>query len=78
MSDEALANARVNEITGMRRSELGDGGTWTIPGARTKNHRPHAVPLPLLALDILAAVPRIEGDLVFTTTRNSPVSGWSK
>ena len=73
-----LTGARVSEITGMRRSELGDGGTWTIPGARTKNHRPHAVPLPLLALDILAAVPRIEGDLVFTTTRNSPVSGWSK
>jgi len=78
MSDEALANARVNEITGMRRSELGDGGTWTIPGARTKNHRPHAVPLPPLALDILAAVRRIEGDLVFTTTGTSPVSGWSK
>ena len=65
MSDEALANARVNEITGMRRSELGDGGTWTIPGARTKNHRP-------------PAVLRIEGDLIFSTTGTSPVSGWSK
>jgi hypothetical protein len=48
-----------------RRSELGDDGTWTIPGARTKNHRP-------------PAVLRIEGDLIFSTTGTSPVSGWSK
>jgi integrase len=73
-----LTGARVNEITGMHRSELSDDGTWIIPGARTKNHRSHAVPLPPRALEILAAVARIEGDLIFSTTGKSPVSGWSK
>ena len=36
-----LTGCRLNEVAGMRRSELSDDGTtWTIPGARTKNQRP--------------------------------------
>jgi integrase len=31
-----------------------------------------------LARDILAEVPRVAGDYVFTTTGRSPISGWSK
>jgi integrase len=75
-----LTGSRLNEVCGMRREELsGDCATWTIPGARTKNHRPHVVSLPPLARDILAAVPRVEGcDFVFTTFGRAPVAIGSK
>jgi integrase len=38
----------------MRWSELDlEAGVWTLPGTRTKNARPHPVPLPATALAIL-------------------------
>jgi len=74
-----ITGARLNEVSGMTRTELNDDGVWSIPGARTKNKRTHIVPLPPLARDILNRLPRIEGGLfVFTTTGRSPISGWSK
>jgi integrase len=71
---------RLNEVAGMRWEELSpDRATWTIPGNRTKNHRPHTVPLPARARDCIVSVKRIEGSpFVFTTTGKSPISGWSK
>jgi integrase len=39
-----LTGQRRDEIAGLRRDELGDG-VLEIPGERTKNHRPHIVPL---------------------------------
>ena len=60
----------------MRREEL-DGNIWTLPGTRTKNHRPHVVPLcPALAL--IPANPGLGSPYVFTTTLRTPISGWSK
>jgi integrase len=73
-----ITGARLNEVSRMTRAELNDEGIWSIPGARTKNRKPHVVPLPPLARDILASLPRIEGGLVFTTTGTTPISGWSK
>jgi integrase len=75
-----LTGCRLNEVAGMEREELSeDGAQWTIPGNRTKNHRPHVVPLPPLARELIAGVRRIEGSkYVFTTTGRSPVSGWTK
>jgi integrase len=73
-----LTGSRLNEVAGMRRAELGDdGATWNIPGERTKNKRPHIVPLAPLARELLLTLPN-DGELVFTTTGHSPVSGWSK
>jgi integrase len=73
-----LTGCRLNEVAGMRRAELsGDGATWSIPGERTKNKRPHIVPLAPLAREILATMAG-DGELVFTTTGRSPVSGWSR
>ena len=73
-----LTGCRLNEVAGMTRGELSENGdTWNIPGARTKNKRPHVVPLAPLARDILATVAGV-GELVFTTTGRSPISGWSK
>ena len=61
-----LTGCRLSEVAGMRRAELSDdSSTWTIPGTRTKNKREHIVPLPPLALELLATVPTT-GDLVFT------------
>jgi integrase len=73
-----LTGCRLNEVAGMRRSELsGDLLTWTLPGERTKNHRVHVVPLSKIAKDLLADVGS-DGDIIFTTNGKTPVSGWSK
>ena len=65
-----LTGCRVNEVAGMRRSELSeDLSTWTIPGSRTKNKRTHVVPLPQLARDILFHIfQNTSGEHVFSTT----------
>lgn len=73
-----LTGCRRSEVAGMRVSELGADGIWTLPGARTKNHLAHVVPLPPLAQRILEDVPRVAGGFVFTTTGTAPIAGWSK
>ncbi len=76
-------------ITGARRSEIAEA-TWpeidlaaktlTLPGSRTKNGEPHEIPLSDAAVEILSALPRIEGKaaFVFSTTGATPVSGFSR
>jgi integrase len=53
---------------------------WTIPKERAKNGIAHDVPLSELAVRVLSGVRRIAGSrgLVFTTTGETPVSGFSK
>ena len=65
-----LTGARLREVANMTRSELGPDGLWTIPGSRTKNHRPLTLPLPPLARDIIAGVPSIESAAGFAFTVN--------
>lgn len=49
-----LLGQRGGEVIGMRWSEVDlKAGTWALPGTRTKNRRPHSVPLPPTALAIL-------------------------
>jgi integrase len=64
----------------MRWSELDlEARTWVIPAERAKNGKPHVVRLSDFALALLDEVPQfIDCDYVFTTTRHSPVSGFSK
>ena len=74
-----LTGCRLREVAGMKRGELRDDDTWLIPGSRTKNRRPHLVPLPPLARDLLKGIVRIEDcPFVFSTNGKSPVAGWSK
>ena len=61
-----LTGQRLDEVAGMRRTELRDDGTWHLPGERTKNRRAHVVPLPPLARSIIAAMPAGENQFVFT------------
>ena len=72
-----LTGCRLREVAGMRRGELSDDGTWDLPGARTKNKKPHTVPLPPLACELISGT-MTNGDLVFSTTGVTPVSGWSR
>lgn len=77
-----LTGQRLDEVSGMRWDELhlqGDSPTWELPGDRTKNGRPHVVPLPPRIVGILNQVRRLVGSpFVFTKTGQTPVSGFSK
>ena len=70
-----LFGQRGDEIIGMAWSEVVLDGerVWTIPGARTKNGRPHVVPLSSTAVDILErrrkAVPESESHVFPQLTR---------
>jgi integrase len=74
-----LSGQRVNEIAGLRWSEIGfDRGVISLPGSRTKNGRPHEVPMSPQVQTLLAALPRTEGrELVFGKS-NGPFSGFSR
>ena len=76
-------------LTGARRSEIAEASwqeidlaakTLTLPGSRTKNGKPHEIPLSDAAVEIIKALPRIEGKaaLLFSTTGATPVSGFSR
>jgi integrase len=76
-----LATAqRRGELANMRWSELDlEARTWVIPAERAKNGKPHVVHLSDFAVSLLDDVPQfVDCDYVFTTTRRSPVSGFSK
>jgi integrase len=73
-----LTGCRLNEVAGMRRSELSDDGmVWIIPESRTKNKEQHTVFLPELARKLIASVETI-GEFVFSTNERTPVAGFSK
>jgi integrase len=74
-----LTGQRLNEVRCMGHAEL-DGGVWTIPSSRTKNHRPNVLVLPPLVRKIIAEVRAIEGSaFVFAgATGNTPVTIGSK
>jgi integrase len=75
-----LTGKRRGEVAGLTWDELDlDNGIWTLPASRTKGKRAHKMPLPGLAVRILKAQPRIEGNsLVFPGQRHGkPISGWS-
>jgi integrase len=76
-----LTGARREEVAGMKLAEIGADGSWRIPSSRTKNHRPHSLPLPALAFEIIARVPEPKKNvsgLVFSTNGVRPFSGYSK
>lgn len=73
-----LTAQRRDEVGGMRWIELDlKKRIWTIPRERAKSDRSHLVHLSAPAIDIIAAFPRT-GDLVFSTTGERPVSGFSR
>jgi integrase len=74
-----LTGQRVNEIARLRWSEIDfDRCLISLPGTRTKNARPHDVPMAATVHLLLAAQQRDEGrDLVFGKGEG-PFSGFSR
>ena len=64
----------------MRWGEIDiEGKVWIISAELSKNGKPHVVPLNDYALRLLGEIPRFHDcDWVFTTTRRTPISGFSK
>jgi integrase len=74
-----LTGQRRAEVAGMRWNELDlNAGIWTIPPARSKNHRQHEVPLAPGAAEILRSLPRFEGSEFVLSAGNTPPSGFSR
>lgn len=76
-----LTAQRRDEVGGLRRPEFSpDGAMWTLPGERAKNGKEHEIPLAPLARQLITALPRVhsKAKLVFTTTGETAISGWSK
>jgi len=73
-----LTAQRRNEVSEMTWSELDlDNNQWEIPGARTKNEKPHFVHLSATAAAVITSIPNV-GAFVFTSNGKTPFSGFSK
>jgi integrase len=76
-----LTGARRDEVSRMTYDELADDGViWILDGSRTKNRRPHTIPLSPLARECITSVQRIRSDAgyIFSTNGETPFSGFSK
>ena len=76
-----LTAQRRGEVAAMQWNDIDSTkAVWTIPADRTKNGKPHAVPLSPSALALLATIPRMTSPFVFPARRkpNQPYSGYSK
>ena len=73
-----LTGARRAEVGGMRWSELDlDRGTWSLPPERTKNGRPHVLPLMPIVVSIIQSVPRrTTRDQLFGSRSPGGLSHW--
>ena len=74
-----LTGQRREEVTGLTWAEIDETlSGWTLPAVRSKNGKPHFIPLSEQMRALLRAQPRREGtDLVFPGERGV-FSGWSK
>ncbi len=72
----ALTAARSGEVRGATWDEIDlEAKIWTIPVARMKMKREHRVPLSFAAVDLLEALPRLDGTpLVFPAARGGQLS----
>jgi integrase len=74
----ALTGQRRDEVGKMQWSELDlDKRLWTLPRERTKNNKPHEVPLSEAAVAVLKAIPQIGSNYIFTTNGEVPSTGYS-
>ncbi|WP_168201274.1 tyrosine-type recombinase/integrase [Qingshengfaniella alkalisoli] len=74
-----LTGQRLNEIAQLTESEV-NGESIELASGRTKNGRPHAVPLSEMAFDIVEALPKVKNPhgYLFTTNARTPVQGFHK
>jgi len=74
-----ILGCRRGELAAATRDEIDlSKGTWALAGSRTKVDEPRIIPLPKMAIEILASLPVFTGPFVFTTTHGQlPISGFS-
>ncbi|MBW6419503.1 site-specific integrase [Celeribacter sp. PS-C1] len=72
----ALTTVRSGNVRGAVWDEIDlEAGIWEIPAERMKMRQAHAVPLATAALDLLKALPRMQGNpLVFPAPRGGELS----
>ncbi len=76
-----LTGQRRNEVCAAPRGEFDlERKAWTLPPERVKNGVEHLVPLSTAACDLVAGLPVVEGegDYLFTTSGDAPISGFTK
>lgn len=74
-----LTAQRRDEVGGMADAEVDLGAAlWTLPAARTKNGRPHEVPLSSPALQLIVSKPRLAGRSMMFGRGSGSFSGWSQ
>jgi integrase len=74
-----LTGQRREEVAAMHWSELDLGqAVWSLPKERTKNGRPHDVPLSHPAIEILQRQAKQPGRGLVFGEGSGPFSGWSK
>lgn len=77
-----LLGQRLREVSNLPWSEVDmEAADWIIPAARTKNKRPHLVPLPDQAVDILTTLEpeeKIRRGPAISTDGKVGISGFSK
>jgi len=73
-----LLGSRRAEVGGMCRSEIKPDGTWELPPERSKNGRAHALPLPPMAMDIIATVVEVVGRGNLFGARGGRFTDWGK
>jgi integrase len=76
-----LTAQRRDEVGTIEWPEIGDieKRLWSIGRQKAKNDRAHDVHLSELAVEIISALPKMDGtSLVFTTNSTTPVSGFSR
>jgi integrase len=76
-----LTGARKNEIGALTWDEIKDGAIHLV-GLRTKNGKPHTIPLSPMVEKLISKLPHIKPvqgakSYVFTTNGRSSVSGWT-
>ncbi|NRQ13438.1 tyrosine-type recombinase/integrase [Ensifer sesbaniae] len=76
-----LTAQRRNELAHAPKAEFeltGNDQLWTIPPERSKNGKEHLVPLSSLVLEVIAGLPKVGETYLFSTTGETPVSGFSR
>jgi integrase len=78
-----LTGQRREEVAGLEWKELDrSAALWMLPAARSKNQRPHLVPLSKAAIreldSMICGTKWPKSGFVFSTTGKTPVSGFSK
>jgi integrase len=75
-----LTGQRRGEVSGMRWSEIDDEHhVWRLPAARTKNGKPHVVPLVPVVWDLVQAQPAFaDSDFVLTVNGKRPIIGFAR